>query len=126
MCVNAVLALSLAVAAMLALAVPSPAPADGGAHSQPFVPHVALYVLSRGQGVPEEARQVLEQARERFSTLEDSGAVIRIDERRIGLEGETRLCAEFADEADARREHGWLEQLAAGVDLVNLAFEPCQ
>lgn len=124
--VISVLKLSLAAAAMLVHAVPSPTPADGNAGSQPFAPHVALYVLSRGQGVPEEARQVLEQARARFSMLEDSGAITRIDERRIGLEGETRLCAEFANEADALREHGWLERLAAGVELVNLALEPCQ
>ena len=44
---------------------------------------------------------------------------------RIGLEGETRLCATFADEGVAEEALARVRRLVSGVDLVNLTEEPC-
>jgi len=86
----------------------------------------SVYVLSRGKGVPDEAREVLDHARQIFKQGQEQGEVKRLVERRIGLEGETRLCAEFADEHAADRFFDQLHRLSLGVDLVNITKEACR
>jgi hypothetical protein len=84
-----------------------------------------FYTLSRGQGVPEPARQALEQLRRLFEELRMEKQVTRIEEERIGLEGETRLCAEFATAAVARQTWEQAQRLIADIELVNLEPEAC-
>ena len=85
----------------------------------------SVYVLSRGKGVPKEAREVLEQSRDVLKKAQEHGEVKRLVDRRIGLEGETRLCAEFSDEKAAERFFNQLHRLSLGVDLVNIKKEAC-
>ena len=49
----------------------------------------------------------------------------RLVEHRIGLEGETRLCAEFSDEHAADKFFDQLHRLSHDVDLVNIKKEAC-
>ena len=85
----------------------------------------ALYALSRGKGVPERARAVLDQAGSMLKDLQARGADLTLTQERIGLEGETRLCATFADASLAEETLERIRRLASGVDLVNLTEEPC-
>lgn len=88
-------------------------------------PSFSVYALSRGKGVPDEARQVLAHARQIFKQGQEQGEVKRLVDRRIGLEGETRLCAEFADEQAADRYFEQLRRRSLDVDLVNIKKETC-
>lgn len=97
------------------------APESGAATPSSF----SVYALSRGKGVPDEARQVLDQSRHLFNRGHDQGEVKRIVDRRIGLEGETRLCAEFSDEKAADTLFEQIQRLSLGVDLVNVKRELC-
>ena len=85
----------------------------------------SVYALSRGKGVPDEARRVLDHARQILKQGQEQGEVKRLVDRRIGLEGETRLCAEFADKQVADRFFDQLHRLSLGVDLVNITKETC-
>ena len=85
----------------------------------------SLYVLSRGKGVPGEARQVLDRSRHLFKRAQEQGDVKQMIDRRIGLEGETRLCVEFYDEQVADKLFREILHLSDGVDLVNVKKEPC-
>ena len=93
--------------------------------SEPATPSVALYVLSRGKGVPEPARQVLREARAILEEAQYEGKVVGLKQTRIGLEGETRLCAVFNDREVAAEMIKRLRALTQGVELVNLVVEPC-
>jgi hypothetical protein len=66
----------------------------------------------------QRVRGLLEEARQR-------GDVLSLVQTRIGLEGETRLCATFAT-PDAARD-AWVQarRFVEGADLVNLVIEPC-
>ena len=86
---------------------------------------VSIYALSRGTGVPEEARKVLDEARILLKKAEDQGTVTRIIDRRIGLEGETQLCAEFRDAASSREIVSHIRNISEGVDLINVKVESC-
>lgn len=93
--------------------------------SEPAAPSVALYVLSRGKGVPEPARQVLREARAILEEAQFEGKVVRLKQTRLGLEGETRLCAEFKDREVAEAMIERLRALTRDVELVNLVVERC-
>ena len=92
--------------------------------SQP-PPSVAVYALSRGTGVPAATRDALRSMRTLLEELEGQRLVTRIQQARIGLEGETRLCAEFADAGAARAALARMRQIAQGVELLNIVEEPC-
>ncbi len=85
----------------------------------------SIYALSRGKGVPEQAMNVLNQARQVLKVGQDQGKVKRLVDRRIGLEGETQLCAEFSDEQVSDQFFNELHQFSRGVDLVNMKKELC-
>ena len=85
----------------------------------------AVYALSRGKGVPEKARHVLEQVRELAEADQRRGLDVTVQASRIGLEGETRICVEYADPDAASRALERAKALANGVDLVNVVVEPC-
>ena len=86
----------------------------------------ALYALSRGKGVPDAARNTYEAAREQLKRAQADGLVSRFEESRIGLEGETRLCVEFANAKEAEKLIQRLRSMVDGVDLLNLIEEPCE
>jgi hypothetical protein len=85
----------------------------------------SIYALSRGKGVPEEARNVLDQARALLKTSQAQGTVTRLTDQRIGLEGETRVCAELRDTDSARELFSHVQQMSLGVDLINVKIESC-
>jgi hypothetical protein len=100
--------------------------ADGGPAAAPAqLRSFTMYALSRGKGVPERARTALARAEAVLQGLRDQGADVTITKERIGLEGETKLCATFADHGLAAKTLERLRQLVSGVDLVNLSEEPC-
>ncbi len=68
---------------------------------------------------------MLEQARQILKVGQDQGKVKRLVDRRIGLEGETQLCAEFSDEQAADQFFNELYHVSRGVDLVNMKKEAC-
>ncbi|MEN8174156.1 MAG: hypothetical protein ABFS23_00220 [Pseudomonadota bacterium] len=84
----------------------------------------SVYALSRGKGVPDEARAVLEQA---ALWLDEAAreSPVEIRRTRIGIEGETRLCATFQDRAIADALLMRIRELAQDVDLVNVMVGPC-
>lgn len=86
---------------------------------------ISVYALSRGKGVPDQAREVLAQSRTLFQAAQERGEVLRVVEQRIGIEGETRICAEFSQAESAHSMIDQIQQLGQGVDLINVKVEPC-
>jgi hypothetical protein len=85
----------------------------------------AVSALSRGRGVPPPTRAAWQAV---WTMLEDArreGKVTRLQQTRIGLEGEVRLCAEFADPAHARELLARARQIVEGVELINVVEAPC-
>ena len=92
------LSIGLAACSHQRHSTPTPIPAvDSGPRNSPFHPNTMFY----------------------------QGEVTRLVEHRIGLEGETRLCAEFSDEHAADKFFDQLHSLTHGVDLVNIKKEVC-
>jgi hypothetical protein len=85
----------------------------------------AFYALSRGKGLSEKGRQVLEDFRELLRGMKAEGQVVEVSDSRIGLEGETRICAKFASSDLAGKAWMQMQRLSAGVDLVQLKPEKC-
>jgi hypothetical protein len=85
----------------------------------------ALYVLSRGKGVPDEAWEALGEVRELAEADREKGIAVTIRVERIGLEGERRLCVEYQDEERARRAHERARAVVEGIDLTRLVIEAC-
>ncbi|MGX9574295.1 acyl-homoserine-lactone synthase [Mesorhizobium sp. f-mel] len=120
---------SLAFFQVLCPGMASLSQADHGkVRAPPPEPHLsfALYVLSRGGGVPATSLKVLDDFRAMLKAYKEKGVAVELTETRIGLEGERRLCAEFKDQQTAHE--AWLQatNIVAGVDLANLKAEPCQ
>jgi hypothetical protein len=86
---------------------------------------ISVYALSRGKGLPDQAQNVLAQSRKLLKAAQERGEVLRVIERRIGIEGETKLCAEFSHAESARRLSRQIQQLGQGVDLITVKAEPC-
>jgi hypothetical protein len=85
----------------------------------------AVYALSRGRGVPEATRTAWQAV---WTMLEDArrdGTVTRLQQTRLGLEGELRLCAEFSDAGRAREMLERAREVGKGVELLNVVEEPC-
>ncbi|RXG84335.1 hypothetical protein [Bradyrhizobium vignae] len=85
----------------------------------------AFYALSRGKGLSERGRQVLEDFRELLRGMKAEGQVVEVSDSRIGLEGETRICAKFASSESTGKAWMQMQRLSAGVDLVQLKPEKC-
>jgi hypothetical protein len=96
------------------------APATGGTG-----PSIVIEALSRGKGVPEPTFEALTKARSLLQGLQEQDKVVRLDETRLGLEGETRLCAEFKDRAAASEAIEQLRSIARTVELLNVVEKPC-
>ena len=100
---------------------PTPSPTVSPAGRRSF----ALYALSRAKGVPPEAREVLRRVRALLESDRKRGVAVKIETTTLGLEGETRLCAEYEDSGAAEKALARARDLAKGVDLLNLVVEPC-
>jgi hypothetical protein len=99
---------------------------DAAAQSAAGGTSVAVYSLSKGRGVPPETKAAFQKARTLLQELEGKGGTGPIEEQRIGLEGETRLCVEFKDEKTARDAIERLRAIAREVTLLNVQEEPCR
>jgi hypothetical protein len=96
-------------------------PAASGATQSEF----ALYALSRGKGVPEPARNALEQAHTLLEDARQRGEVVNLTQTRIGLEGETKLCVQAKNPPASRKLQGDVRRIGRGVELFNVVEEPC-
>lgn len=85
----------------------------------------SVYALSRGKGVPEPTREILNQIENLLAKANGKGVSIEISKSRIGIEGETRLCASFSNSEAADDLLTQVQQLIKGVDLINIVVEPC-
>ena len=85
----------------------------------------SVYALSKGKGVPERARQVFQQAQALLEDAQRQGKVMQLKQARIGLEGETRLCAEFHSDTVAQELFEQIRKLGEGIELLNVVMEPC-
>lgn len=85
----------------------------------------ALYVLSRGNGVSEGGRKALADYRKLLGSMQVKGEVVEISETRIGIEGETRICARFASAERAAKTWMDMQRSLTGADLVQLKAEKC-
>jgi hypothetical protein len=112
----------LALAALTVVAAQSPSPRPGVPAS---VTSFAVYALSRGKGVPGEARQAVQKVRDLIEADRGRGLVVKVETRRIGLEGETRTCVEYKRPQDGTPAYRRARAIVTGVDLVNLVAEPC-
>lgn len=74
--------------------------------------------LSRGRGVPSSASRALREARKIVEAKKSSGTVMKVSEERLGIEGESRLRAEFSDARIGREVYAEISSLAEGVDLI--------
>jgi hypothetical protein len=86
---------------------------------------LAVYVLSRGAGIPDEAYQAYLSARDRLENLRDQNRISRLTETRIGIEGERKLCALFEEASDAREFCRTTCEEMDDVPLINLKIEHC-
>lgn len=82
-------------------------------------------MLSRGKGVPDDTRAAYKDIRALLEQQRAAYAVTDLRTQRIGLEGETRLCAEFRSEKDAQAALAEVRKRAAGVDLLEISEAPC-
>ena len=83
----------------------------------------SLYALSRGKGVSEAGRKAIADFRELLRSMKAEGHVVDVSDTRIGLEGETRICASFASPEMAGR--AWTQMQRSLGDLVQLKPEKC-
>lgn len=110
----------------LAACAREPGPTTSEPPSTPAVTSFAVYTLSRGAGVPAEAREALEQVTNLVDADRKRGVKVTSETTYIGLEGERRLCAEYEDPKEGTRAWERAGAIVKGVDLVNLAAEPCR
>jgi hypothetical protein len=82
-------------------------------------------LLSRGRGVPAPATAALKKLREYVEADVRNGVPALVTSERIGIEGETRTCFEYASSAAGARAYGQAEELLGGLDLVNLKLGSC-
>ena len=94
-----------------------PAPEDPSA--QPAT--ITISMLSRGKGVPPETRA----AYKRIRALLESRGVSDLQTQRIGIEGETRLCAGFHDARDAEAALDEIRKIAGDVELLEVTTSAC-
>jgi hypothetical protein len=86
----------------------------------------AVYALSRGRGVPEGARDTLTKFRNLLEKAEKAHEVVRFTEQRIGLEGETKICAEFRSPEFAEKAWSEIQRIAGDQELIDIRVERCR
>jgi hypothetical protein len=101
------------------------APAPAAATRAAADTEIAVYALSRGEGVPGAARRALRAARELFARWGAEGRVIDLVDTPVGLEGDTRVCARFVSTDDAAIALKQLGEIGRDVDLFQVRQERC-
>lgn len=104
---------------------PKPKPQPPRKTLPPPVRSFAVYALSRGTGVPPEARAALREVVELAEEDQRRGVKVTITTTRIGIEGETRACIAYEDQNEGSRAYERARAIVRDVDLVNLKVEPC-
>lgn len=104
---------------------PTPRPGDVAQAPRAAPISFAVYALSRGRGVPDATRTAWQSLWEMLEAARGDGAVATLQQTRIGLEGEVRLCAEFSDARRAREMLARAREVATRVELLNVVEEPC-
>ncbi len=89
-------------------------------------PSIEILALSRGRGVPKETRAALESMKSVVARMQREGSVIASEESVFGLEGETRLCVVFRDEAAARVTQSEFTKIGADIDLLQIRDVVCK
>lgn len=102
---------------------PKPQPPRSAARAP--IKSFAVYALSRGKGVPPEAREALRKVVELAEEDQRRGVKVTVTTTRIGIEGETRVCIAYEDPQEGARAYERARAIVKNVDLVNLAVEPC-
>jgi len=118
------IAVWLAAAGCAAMATPARTSRDepgGRAGTASF----AVYALSRGRGVPEATLRAWQAIRTLLEDARREGALAQLQQTRLGLEGEVRLCAEFHDPQRGQQLLRRARDIGAGVELLNVVEEPC-
>jgi hypothetical protein len=100
---------------------PQPPPSPEGKPIASF----AVYALSRGKGVPPEAREALRRVEALAEESRKRGVKVTVTTTRIGIEGETRVCFIYEDPKEGARDYERARDLVKDVDLVNLKVESC-
>ena len=85
----------------------------------------SVYALSRGKGVPPEARASQQKVQEMVDADRQRGVRVTVEATRIGIEGERRLCVTYENSRDGARALERVRAVVKGVDLVNVVEEPC-
>jgi hypothetical protein len=88
-------------------------------------PTVVVLALSRGRGVPQDARGALAAIEDVANVARGKGDIVSVTREVIGLEGETRLCIVFRDESALVAVRKEIRDLASGVDLLTVSEENC-
>jgi hypothetical protein len=102
-------------------AKPAQPKADGTKAAKPAgapISGFSVQALSRGRGVPAEAREALQKVRALVEADRAQGMAVTLESRRFGLEGETELCIEYEDREQAAATFRRAQALVSGVDLV--------
>jgi hypothetical protein len=85
----------------------------------------ALYALSRGRGVSESGQKAIADFRELIRNMKAEGHTIEVSDTRIGIEGETRICASFTSRELAGKAWMQMQRSLVAADLVQLKPERC-
>jgi hypothetical protein len=85
----------------------------------------AVSALSRGKGVPPEAREALKRVEAIPARDRARGIAVRWSRDRYGIEGETKLCVLYEEREPAQAALAEVRKIVEGVDLIRLEIAPC-
>ncbi len=103
-----------------------PAEAPAGAAPSASGPFSFVVVaLSRGKGVPPEAREAMKRVAAMVEADRARGLRAESRSQRIGLEGETCLSIEYESAAEGARAKARADEIAKGVDLFRVEAGSC-
>lgn len=114
----------LALFSVLAVYEGCAAPSVNGRPENSGIQSFSVYILSRGQGVPAVSKEKLRQIESIIRAEGNRGDVV-VSKTRIGLEGETRMCIEFADPIVGDHYLKRAQEIVKNVELMNVVVEPC-
>lgn len=100
-------------------------PAPAAETATPAERAFAVVTLSRGRGVPPEARAAMQRVSAMVEADRARGIGVETRRERIGLEGETRLCVRYESAAEGARARARAEEMTRGTDLVRIE-KPCE
>ena len=104
----------------------TPGASSGRAPDVQQKPHsFAVYMLSRGHGVPDATRQAFAATKSLLEAARTEGKANSLQVEVIGLEGERRVCVEFADRVQADLSLERIRALSREVELFNVVEEAC-